>query len=108
MNQNHRNILQNLKLHNQIRFLVYLYWLKFREHILLMKPRRARIHWVGYHRRRAHPERFLIVLLFGGAVIILKPYEFAVWAAVAGGTTALFVVMVTIYLLIPHKRQHWI
>ncbi len=69
---------------------------------------RARVHWVGYHRRRPRPERPLFILLFLSAMVILTPHDFAYWAVLGGGTSSIFVVLTTIYLLIPRKQGHWI
>ena len=69
---------------------------------------RARAHWVGHHRRPVRPERLLILFLFVTAIILLEPREFATWAAIWGGITAIIVILVTIHAFIPRKRTRWV
>jgi hypothetical protein len=48
---------------------------------------RRRAHWIGSGRRRL--ERPAIILLFLGAMLLLEPREYATWAAIFGGFTAM-------------------
>jgi hypothetical protein len=62
--------------------------------------RRGRAHWLGKRSRLQRPERAFIFLTFLGAITLLEPYEYAVWATVTGGITALAVPFVSIrYIL---------
>ena len=70
--------------------------------------RRSNIHWVGRHPRRKRYDRLLIVSLFLGAMVLLNAREYAYWCTVAGGTTAIFLNLYTVYRFIPRKRGHWI
>lgn len=70
--------------------------------------RRARVHWIGDHRRVHRRERALAMLLFLSALICLTPEDVAFWSALAGGMMSIFVVLDTIYRLFPRKRAHWI
>lgn len=107
--EQHRNVLRQLKLRNQIRFLIYLYWLLFAERFYLLRHRpRARVHWLGHHRRPRRLERLSITLLFSFAVVLLEPREYVLWSAVCGGMAAIFVALHSIYMLIPRKREHWV
>ncbi len=66
--------------------------------------RRTHAHWIGSHSRHTPWEYLLFALLFLGAMVILDSAAFAFWATLVGGATSLFVVMTTIYTLIPRKR----
>ena len=100
------NDLRQLKLRNQIRFLIYLYWLRIQEQIkLLLRPSRSRVHWIGKRTRRARPERAFIILTFISAMLLLKPYEYAVWATMVGGFTSFAVTLHSVYRLIPRKEN---
>ena len=68
---------------------------------------RARVHWIGCRRYR-RPERVLMVLLFLGAMFLLEPREYVLWSLASGSGVSLFLILVTIYRFIPHKRAHWI
>jgi hypothetical protein len=50
---------------------------------------RARVHWIGARRRPRLFERPLLYLLFPIAMLLLEPREYAVWAAIFGGFTAM-------------------
>jgi accessory gene regulator protein AgrB len=71
--------------------------------------RYARIHWVGSYHRRLRLEHLKIILriilLFLLAIIILEQHQFVLWSTLVGGTASLFVVLHTIYRLIPRKRS---
>jgi len=66
---------------------------------------RARAHWVGHQRRPVRPERHMITLLFLCAIVFLEPRDVAVWAAIWGGVTSMFVVLATVYMYVPRKRS---
>ena len=66
---------------------------------------RARIHWVGNYRRRPRLERPVIILLFLSAMIVLEAREYAIWSAIWGGFTSIFIIVYAIYRLIPRKRN---
>lgn len=70
------------------------------------KPR-AHVHWIGNHRRLRRLERPLMVFVFLGALILLEPREVATWSAMWGGATSIFILLHTIFILIPrkHRRQ---
>jgi hypothetical protein len=74
----------------------------------LQPSSRARVHWVGGPRRPHRRERFMIGSLFACAIIVLKPHEYAYWCALIGGGISIFVVLCTVYLLIPKQQYHWI
>jgi len=69
---------------------------------------RARIHWIGSHRRRRRLERPVIILLFVSAMILLEAREYVIWSTIWGGVTAFFILLHTIYRLIPRKPAHWV
>jgi hypothetical protein len=73
-----------------------------------LKRSRARVHWIGYHRRRARPERALIVLLFLTAMVLLEPLEYILWSIALGSAVAFFLLAVTVYRLVPRRRAHWV
>lgn len=68
---------------------------------------RAKAHWIGAPRRRRH-ERLLIALLFLFGMAILSPADFAYWSVLVGGTTAIYLNLYFIYLLVPRKSAHWL
>ena len=69
---------------------------------------RASFHWIGYHRRSLRIERHLYVLLFASALVLLEPREYVLWSISLGSATSLFLMLVTVYRLIPRKRAHWV
>jgi len=69
---------------------------------------RAQIHWIGTHRRRPRLERRLIILLFVCAMILLEEREYVIWSAIWGGLTSIFIIVHTVYRLIPHKQYPWV
>lgn len=64
---------------------------------------RARFHWIHPRQRARRLERRLIVLLFLIAMILLEPREYAMWAAIWGGVTAIVVIFNSVFFLIPRK-----
>jgi hypothetical protein len=65
---------------------------------------RARIHWLGGPQRPRRLERPLLYLLFPIAMLLLKPREYATWAAIFGGFTAMMVPIISIRYIL---RAHW-
>lgn len=74
----------------------------------IFKRSRARIHWIGYHRRRARPERALMLLLFLVAMVLLEPLEYILWSIALGSAVSFFLLVVTVYRLAPRRRAHWV
>ena len=70
--------------------------------------RRSRAHWIGKRRRWRRLERTGIVALFLAAMFILEPREYATWAAIWGGATAILFSFYSLYRLVPRRRAHWI
>ena len=101
---------RQLKLSNQVRFLLYLHWLRFQERLkhfligLFFSPR-AQVHWLGSRRRPRRLERPAILLLFMCAIILLEPREYAIWAAIFGGFAAMTVPFISLRYIL---RAHWI
>lgn len=83
---------------------LFVSWLLFLN--IFLSPR-ARVHWVGSHRRR-RLERPLIILLFLVAMLILQPREFAWWATMIGGATSIYLTLYSVALVIPRKQYHWV
>lgn len=52
---------------------------------------RSRFHWIGSRQRGRRLERQLIILLFLSAATFLEPREYATWAAICGGLTAMLI-----------------
>jgi hypothetical protein len=69
---------------------------------------RARIHWIGYHRRPRRPERLMAMLLFAFAMILLEPREFVLWSIEMGSALSVACVALTVYRLVPRKRGRWV
>jgi hypothetical protein len=66
---------------------------------------RAKYHWIGKQSRLQRPERAFIILVFAIAIILLEPYEYAVWATVVGGLTAMTIPFISLRYIL---RAHWI
>lgn len=71
----------------------------------LFVRRRSRVHWIGKRSRLQRPERAFIFLVFGIAITLLEPYEYAVWATVIGGFTAMIIPFLSLRYIL---RAHWI
>lgn len=69
---------------------------------------RAHIHWIGRYSRPRRLERALFLLLFFLGMFALETEQFMFWSIAWGGTMAIFLSLVTLYRLVPHKRAHWI
>jgi hypothetical protein len=70
--------------------------------------RRSRVHWIGRHDRPRRPERAVFVSFFAIAMSLLEPREYVVWSITWGSATSVFLILVTLYRLLPRKRAHWI
>jgi hypothetical protein len=70
----------------------------------MIRPRRS-LHWIGKRSRLQRPERAFIFLMFVIAIILLEPYEYAVWATIAGGFTAMMVPVISVRYVL---RAHWV
>jgi hypothetical protein len=66
---------------------------------------RHRVHWIGRRQRPQRPERAFIVLMFAIAITLLEPYEYAVWATIVGGFTALTIPFISLRYIL---RAHWV
>ena len=82
-------------------FSLYLAGLLLIDHLI---SRRAQVHWVGVRRRVRRPERRVTILIFLCAIVLMEPYEVAMWAAIWGGMTAIMVSLYTVVWLFP--RPH--
>lgn len=94
------------KLFFWLRLLLWLVVYRARQYMvgLFVRPR-SRAHWIGKRSRLQRPERAFIVIMFAIAIILLEPYEYAVWATVIGGFTALMVPVISFRYLL---RALWI
>ena len=72
------------------------------------KPRRAKVHWIGRHRRPRRLERALGLFVFCGGFIFLELNEYLIWAAWWGGMASAFVIWRSFYKLKPRKQYHWV
>jgi hypothetical protein len=100
-------ILRSLQITNQIKFLLCLYWLKIEESFYFLRSPRANYHWLGNPRPRRY-ERLLIPAMYIGGILFFDGRDFATWAMYAGGVASIFVVLYSVYRLIPVKKYHWI
>src|SRR5690349_7560883 len=71
----------------------------------LFVPPRSRVHWLGHHRRPRRLQRQAIVLLFLLAMTLLEPREYATWAAVFGGFTALTIPFLTLHRVVQARAS---
>jgi hypothetical protein len=74
----------------------------------LLPSSRARVHWIGGPRRPRRIERPIVAAMFISAMALLEPHQYAYWCALIGGGVSIFVVLCTVYLLIPKQQYHWI
>lgn len=72
------------------------------------RAKRAKVHWIGRHQRAKRYDRILFIVLYFGALAVLDPLDFMMWAIMWGGGLSIFLVLYTVYRFIPRKRAHWI
>jgi len=112
MEPHHQNDLRNLKFLNQLRFLIYLYWLKLVENLEWIRSPRTRVHWLGRAHRPRRLERLLLIVLMVISAVIFEPHEYMLWVCYWGGGVSLFVIVRTFYKLIQQYKTtnppHWI
>lgn len=73
---------------------------------LFVRPR-AQVHWVGSHRRSRRRERTAAISLLITAIVLLEPYEFALWSLISGAALSLFLILASLYRFVPRKRSRW-
>ena len=108
MEPNYRNDLQSLSLLSKIRFLLFLYYLKFREHPVQTPyfSRRARVHWIGPKRPR-RPERLLFIVLLFISALVLTQHEYLLWAALWGGAFSIGINTYMVHRLVLRRRWEY-
>jgi hypothetical protein len=110
LNQRIKRVLKKLtkiqKLFFWFRLLLWLVAYRARRYMagLFVRPR-SRVHWAGRRQRLPRPERSFIFLVFAIAIVLLKPREYAVWATISGGFTAMMVPFISLQYLL---RAHWV
>jgi hypothetical protein len=72
------------------------------------KSRRARVHWIGHHRRPLRLERALGIFIFCGGLIFLEWREYMIWAAGWGSLASAFVIWRSMRILAPRRQYHWV
>jgi hypothetical protein len=102
-----KNDLQSINLRNQIRFLLFLYYLKFKEKVMRLRrvSPRARIHWVGRARRPRRLERALFATVFFLSMLAFERFEYLLWAVVWGSAASFFVIVRSVGLLVESRRS---
>jgi hypothetical protein len=108
MEPRHLNDLCQLKLRNKIRFLLFLYWLRFQERqeqFRRSQRLRAQSHWLGGQDGRGpRLEHLAVALWFLVAMVTLEAYDYLFWIIALGGALSLFLTLMSLYQLIPRKR----
>src|SRR5687767_12402602 len=102
-----RKILEHLSISQRTyiiaRLLVLLIVYRFRD----LKSLRARVHWIGYHRRPRRLERVLLFTIIIGAAFVLRLDQYLLWLSVWSGGAAVFINWCAAYKTIPQNRHHW-
>jgi hypothetical protein len=106
-----RRVLDKLSEHQKkvlcLRLIIWLVAFHLRQiSVHIQMSARSRAHWLGYHHRPRRLERLLLYLLFPVAMLLLEPREYATWAAIFGGFTAMTIPIISIrYILRAHQVQ---
>lgn len=66
---------------------------------------RGRNHWIGSNQRRLRSERVLIFTVFFGAMAILDPRDFMLWAIVWGCSISVLLNAFIVYRLVTRRRH---
>jgi hypothetical protein len=87
-------------------------YIRLRLHIALLgiikfSAPRTRAHWLGAPRQRRY-ERLLIPAMYIGGILFFDGRDFATWSMYVGGVASIFVVLYSVYRLVPIKTAHWI
>jgi hypothetical protein len=101
----HQSDLQNLRLRDQLRFLVYLYCLKLEELSYRFRSHRARAHWIGSHDRPRRFERALFIVVVFVAMITFDAHQYIIWGLAWGGGASLFVIVESFVILFSRKTS---
>jgi len=64
-----------------------------------IKSRRAQVHWIGAYNRPRRRERMLIAFLILISAIVLKPHQYAMWAAVWGGIASFYIILHSLVIM---------
>ena len=105
-----RRLTKAQKIMFYVELLIWYAFYHFRE--ILLRTRlghRARVHWIGHHRRPQRLERALGLFVFCGGLLFLEWREYMIWAAGWGTLASAFVIWRSVRILAPRPRRqyHW-
>jgi len=96
---------RKVMLYIELRFRIVFY--RINNLARLLRPR-AKVHWIGHHRRPRRLERVLLFTIIIGASFVLRLDQYLLWLSVWSGGAAVFINWNMAYKLIPRRRVHWV